>query len=310
MRAAAGSPSQPDDFNKAVGPTIEMLKNLADAVLLVDGRHGHLPGPSSKAMAERADEPKFAGISEWLNPVHDTHTMGGFTLTAAADYVHGFADMFVAGNRVPIYAHLVLARSALETAVVSAWLNELAATTEQRIKRGLAEVLYSAFELKRLNMKDDDPATRIDFWMTVAAEFGWTADKVTGGKADVDGTQRPSVPAGINELLRAGEEQDLGRALWSFQSSVSHGTWYGLKSAVVEPPGSPDLAGRSLAGVGTESRSVLTHALCVSIALRRAAGMRYELMGWADADWREVDAKSEHHEDWLMRGLGRKKPSP
>jgi hypothetical protein len=308
MTSIPMSPSEPGDFHKAVGPSIEVVRNLAEAVLAVDARHGHLPGPTSKAMTERAEEPKFAGKTTWDAPVHDAHTMGGFTLTAAADYAHAFADLFAVGNRVPVYAHLVLARSVLETAVVSAWLNEEAVTTEERIKRGLAELLYSALELKRLDMKDADPATRIGLWKAVATGLGWPATKDKNGKPVVDSARRPSVPAGINELLRAGKEQELGGALWSFQSAVSHGTWYGLKSAVVEPPGKPDLAGRSLAGVGTGSRSVLTHAVCVSIALRRAAKIRHQLMGWDDAEWRAVDAATERYEARLIKGFGTKPP--
>jgi hypothetical protein len=46
---------------------------------------------------------------------------------------------------------------------------------------------------------------------------------------------------------------------------------------------------------------VRAHALCVLIALRKAADARFVLMGWADNDWRAACERSQAHELTLMQ---------
>lgn len=278
-----------DGFRAAMASTVEVMRKLTSAVNNVAPRHGNQVSVPSKALDEIALEAKeFGSKSDWSGPIQDTHSFGGITLMAATDYVRTFAETFDAAF-TPIYGHLVVARSALESSVVSAWLNDPDIGTVDRVKRGLCEQLYSARELVRLNI-EDDPQARVEHWEAVSRAFGWEP-RYENGRPIVNGSKRPSVPAGIEKLLVGEGEWRIGRVQWSYLSSVSHVTWYGLRQSVVEPPAAPGVTGLSLAGVGTTLQSVYAQAVCLVRALRRAADARFKLMGWQDAEW--ITAKSD-----------------
>lgn len=188
-----------EQFQEAVAPAVEALRFLTDAVSEVSSRHGGQAWPPSKAIDEIAAEAKtLAKRSTWDGPIRDTHSFGGVTLIAANDYARTFGEAF-ADSPTPVYGHLVVARSALESSVVSAWLNDPTVDPVERVKRGLCEQLYSAMELLRLDI-EENPQERVDRWKTVASEFGWEV-RWNRGKPVVDTTQRPSVPNGIEKLL-------------------------------------------------------------------------------------------------------------
>lgn len=291
---AAGS----EAFRQALALTIGAVHDLTDAVGERAERHGHQPSASSRAMEEIAVEAQFAARSDgWQEPIRDTQTFGGMTLTAAADFARSFAVLLDADS-TPVYGHLVVARSVFDACVVAAWLNDPKADATERVKRGLCEQLYSAMELVRLRL-EDDAAERRDFWKARAAALGWTAN-VSSNKPVIDGTSRPSVPKGLSELLVDDGKARIGRAQWSYLSSVSHVTWYGLRQAITSAAPSP-APSPGLASYGTTSSSVRAQAVCVLRALRKAADARFVLMGWADDDWRAASARAEQHEITLMQ---------
>ncbi len=284
-----------DVFREALAPTIGAVRDLADAVGERAGRHGHQPSASSRAMEEIAVEAQFAARSEgWQEPIRDTHTFGGTTLTAAADFARSFAVLLDA-DPTPVYGHLVVARSVFDASVVAAWLNDPKADATERVKRGLCEQLYSAMELVRLRLA----AERRDFWKARAAALGWTV-KTPNSKPEIEGTSRPSVPKGLSELLVEDGDARIGRAQWSYLSSVSHVTWYGLRQALPSTAPPPGIV-PSPASFETTSSSVRTQVVCVLRALRKAADARFILMGWADDDWRAASARAEQHEIALMQ---------
>jgi hypothetical protein len=174
------------------------------------------------------------------------------TLVAAADFARSFAVLLDADS-TPVYGHMVVARSVLDTCVVAAWLNDPKVDATERVKRGLCEQLYSAMELVRVGL-EDDAAERRDYWKARAAALGWTVKPNT--KPVIDGTSRPSVPSGIAELLVGDGEARIGKAQWSYLSAVSHGTWYGLRQAITSDAPTPGLDG-GLVAYGTTSSSVL-----------------------------------------------------
>jgi hypothetical protein len=106
------------EFREAIAPTVNALRAFANAVDDLVERH-RLPAAESRAMSEIAAEQALATRSTWTGPISDTHTFGAMTLRAAADYVRGFAELFTA-DRIPMWAHLVLERAALEACVISA----------------------------------------------------------------------------------------------------------------------------------------------------------------------------------------------
>jgi hypothetical protein len=290
-----------DEFREAMAPVAEALNALIRAVEATGPRHGGLPAPESEAMKELASEDQYRARSGWLNPMTDTQSFGGMTLWAAADYVRSFAST-LGGERPPIYGHLALARDALEANVVSFWLNERGIAYDERVKRGLSEVIYSAGEVKRLGLTDDANAklAEVNGWCD---ELGWGLH-MAGRLPVVDGTKRRSVPEGIRRLLVADEEARLGKLLWNRLSAVTHVTWWGLTWALdlVNAPAG-DGSGFTTVSVGTNSTKVLQQALCILKALRVAATERFALMGWLDAEWEEARRTAEQFELVLLKAL-------
>jgi hypothetical protein len=290
-----------DEFRHAMAPTAEALNALVRAVEATGPRHGDLPDPESEAMKELASEGQYRARSTWENPITDTHSFGNLTLWAAADYVRSFAAT-LGGERPPIYGHLALARDALEASVVSFWLNEGGIAYDERVKRGLCEVIYSASEVKRLGLTEDAEAklTEVKEWPD---GFGWGV-RIARGKPEVDGTTRRSVPDGIRSLLIDDEEAKLGRLLWNRLSAVTHVAWWGLTWAL-DLPDAPagDGPGFTTVSVGTNSSKVLLQALCILRALRAAATERFALMGWIDAEWEAARQAAEQYELALLKAL-------
>jgi len=291
-----------EEFRQAMAPTVEALNALAGAVEAALGpRHGGLPDPESDAMKELASEGEYSARSTWKNPITDTHSFGSLTLWAAADYVGSFAATLGA-ERAPIYGHLALARDALEASVVSFWLNERGIAYDERVKRGLCEVIYSANEVKRLGLTEDADAALTEA-LEWADAFTWGVS-FPRGKPEVDGTKRRSVPEGIRSLLVDDEEAKLGRLLWSRLSAVTHVTWWGLTWALDLPDAPAGGSGFTTVPVGTDSSRVLLQALCILRALRVVATERFALMGWVgDAEWDAARQAAEQHEQALLKAL-------
>jgi hypothetical protein len=290
-----------DEFRDAMTPVVEALNMLVRAVEATGPRHSDLPSLESEAMKELASEDQYRARSGWQNPITDTHNFGSMTLWAAADYVRSFAST-LGGERPPIYGHLALARDALEASVVSFWLNERGIAYDERVKRGLSEVIYSAAEVKRLGLTEETDARLVEVsgWCD---EFGWRLH-MAGRLPVVDDTKRRSVPEGIRRLLVADKEARLGKLLWNRLSAVTHVTWWGLTWALdlFNAPAGGD-SGFTTVSVGTDSSKVLQQALCILRALRVAATERFTMMGWLDEEWDGARQAAEQFELTLLKAL-------
>jgi len=185
-----------------------------------------------------------------------------------------------------MWAHLVLARAALEASVISAWLNEPRVEPLERTKRGLVEQLYSAREVERLKLPGSMP--KEEWWLKVAADLGWTVTWANR-KPVVDGSKRPSIPAGISRLIVDDEEKKIGRALWSRLSAVRHVSWWGVNWAFMHPGGKADAAGFVTVEIGTDQAAVAQQAFCILRALQAAAKLRAILTGFQRDDrWQQA----------------------
>ncbi len=288
-----------DAFVEHMAPTVAALQAFTMAVDDVAVRHADVPATDSQAMRELAAENDYRSQSSWQNPITDTHMFGGATLRAASDYVRTFATAFTA-ERPPLYGHLTLARSALESSVVSAWLNEPDIAYVERIKRGLCERLYSANEVKKLELSPD-AARELTQIEADATSFGWNPH-FNRGKPEVDETKRPSVGSGITRLLVEDTQARIGSLLWSRLSAVTHVTWFGLLWAFTLPEGAPSGSGGfATVPVGTDSTKVATQAWCALRALRAAANRRFTLMGWSDQEWQDAAGRAEAYEYTLFQ---------
>ena len=281
-------------------PTAEALRELALAILAVAPRNANQPAVGSRAMSELSAEATTWKRPEWERPITDTHSLGGMTLLAVADYVHSFADLIVA-DRTPVYGHLVVARAALESSVISYWLSQPDIEAIERVQRGLAEQLYSALELKRLAL-EPNAAQRVQDWKDVAALYGWQANDKPA-KPLVDGIGRPSIPNGIRDLIVERQASELGRWLWCYLSAVSHVTWWGLRQSVLEDPEQQNPMSPPLAGVGTQLGAVQAIAFTLLTVARKTATARFMLMGWADGQWEAANDKAEQHGQTLLQAI-------
>lgn len=300
----------PDEFREALAPLVAFLRRLTDAVDEVETRHGRDPWEASPAMKELGDEPHYAARSSWDGPITDTLAMGGLTLRAANDYVRTFAEA-LAADRPPIYGHLVVARAALESSVVSAWLNEDGIARDERVKRGLSEYTYAAVEEERLGLRDD--TAMVDGWIARAAALerhvtdhnGNAWSHKSRGKPVVDGVGRPSTAAALTRLLAANDEASIGKLLWSRLSAVAHVTYFGLRWAFMGEDKSTGYV--ATVQIGTDLQAVYRQALCIVKALRQAASARFTFMGWLDEKWNAVARDAVQHELALLQAS---KPAP
>lgn len=293
-------------FVRGMAETVATLRTLSQAIADAPNDHGHNPWDPSRAMSDlfaEADLQRRCG-DDWLTPVKDAHTFGGMTLMAASDYGHCYASLFDTGlERAPVYGHLAIARAGLEACIVSSWLNEPGIETVERVKRALCELIYSAWEVKRLELEGDDKTTELlASLMRISESFGWTLSD-DRGKPKLDTTRRPSIPRRIAEIVVGDRRREIGKVQWSYLSSVIHVTWYGLRQAVVEGPSDEAGVGPSIAMVGTEARAVNAQSVCLLRMLRYAGAARFTLMGWADEEWIDACRQAESHENSLLKAI-------
>jgi hypothetical protein len=301
------------DFREALAPMVSATGNLTGAVTAMRSERTQ-PDAESLAMGEIRADADFGGRSGLDNPFTVVHMLGDLTLTAATDYVRAFGEVFREipnRDKVPMYAHLVIARAALEACVVSAWLNEHGISRGERLKRGLSEFIYSAVEEQRVRYQRGGWARTRD-WIEHATKLGWTVTdwegnqwrRDTQGTPRVAGVTRPGIAGGIRDLLVNDEASKIGKLEWSRLSAVSHATWWGLRwgMGLDQAVGNP-LTGLVSVPVGTTASGVLLQAVCILKALRRAADTRFELMGWSSTAWAEAVRASIEHEGEILRAL-------
>jgi hypothetical protein len=292
---------QAEQFRKVLAPTVAALKDLSEAVRTNAMRHNNLAHPESRWMLEfQAQTTRYSGIDGWDEPLSDANSFGAVTLLAAADYAETFARLFE-GGQPPALGHLVVARAALEACVVSAWLNDPDISIEERLRRGLCEHLYSAKEIKRLGITDD-AGDDLEKWEAIAVDLGFRVN-TRGNKPTVDDTQRPSMAAGIDGLLSLDQTSRVGKAQWSYLSSISHVTWYGLHISIGAEVPEPGRLGSPLAHVFVRTTAVQLQAFCVLRALRAAGDAQCRLMGWGNAEWVATSSNAFEHSVWLLEAV-------
>lgn len=176
----------------------------------------------------------------------------------------------------------------------------MSATRNRRVSVGLCDRLYSANEVKNLELSPD-AAEEVKQLEADAASFGWRSHFGRGDKPEVDGAKRPSVGNGITRLLVEDSQARIGRLLWSRLSAVTHVTWFGLLWAFMLPEDAPSGSSFTTVPVGTDPTRVATQAWCALRVLRAAANRRFMLMGWADQEWQDAASRAEAYEYALFQ---------
>jgi hypothetical protein len=269
-----------------MAPKVAGIRRFVAAVDAVNATRS-MPDAESRAMEELAAEASFRSRSTWEQPIVDSHTFGSMTLRAAADYLRAFGQLFD-GPQPPVYAHLAVARSAFESAVVCEWLSEPGISPLDRIKRGLCEQLYSAAEVDALGLVAHG-APRVDEWTAVAEAFGWSAN-LSRSRPIIDGTKRPRVSDGIVKLARSDDGSLVGDLMFSRLSAVSHVTWFGLQYALNLSNIEADEQLRlGTVAIGTDGVRVSELGFYLLRIVRNAAAARFTLMGWASPEWADAE---------------------
>lgn len=301
------------DFREALAPMVRATGNLTGAVTAMRSERTQ-PDAESLAMGEVHDDADYGGRSGLDNPFTVINMLGDLTLTAATDHVRAFGEVFRGSpdvDKVPMYAHLVIARAALEACVVSAWLNEPGIARDERLRRGLSEFIYSAVEEQRVRYQRGGWARTRD-WIEHVTKLGWTVTdwegnewrRDTQGTPRIAGVMRPGIAGGVRDLLVNDDASKIGKLEWSRLSAVSHATWWGLRWGMGLDQGVANPAtGLLSVPVGTTASGVLLQAVCILKALRRAADTRFELMGWSSPGWADAVRASIEHEGEVLRAL-------
>ncbi len=290
-----------EEFRQAMTPTIKALSGFATVVTDLGARPAV---PNSPALRELEAEPELRARSDWINPIGDSHLFGAMTLRSAADHLTAFAELFDAA-RPPLYAHLTVARTAMEHSALAAWLSDPRIGPEERAKRGMCERLYSAKTAARAIGSDEPDATLMQYELD-AHHLGWKTHFDEADRPTVDNTSWPSIPESIAVLLGIQDEAGARNALWRRLTAVTHGAWWGLEWALMTDAATPSTPGHAHVPLGTDSVKVAMPAVGLLRVIREAATTRFTLTGWAgSAEWRAASHDSVVLEQSLLIGMNR-----
>lgn len=267
------------DFRSAIEPYATMVEEVAAAGYAA--AHGAAdsqqdPGVASEAMAELADQHRYAGV--WDDtPVDTAASHIALLLTAGEDAMRTFAAAILA-ERTPVYAYIPLTRSSLECLALAYWLGAPGISVKERIRRSLNERIASAAEQAKLP-SGMNPERGRQQRLLKAAELGYTTTRHGRGFKHF-APERPTITAHVKRVLGDG---DLGRVLYSYTSAISHGTIWGLVERI-EAPDDPGPVVR--AGLAITSTNIGMMAAALVMAHARAYEGFVEHMGWDEPRWR------------------------
>jgi hypothetical protein len=110
-------------FERLIEPTRASLRELALRGRDVRVRRGVLPAADARAMRELEESEGLD--NDRGNPMaRDAWSLAGVLLFAAEDHILAMCSL-LEWSSMPVYAHTVLARAALEASLWAAWLSDL-----------------------------------------------------------------------------------------------------------------------------------------------------------------------------------------
>jgi hypothetical protein len=276
-----------EQFETHIAPARNALRDL---LLLADDigySSGQVPAADSRAMKEIAEQFRFNGDSPWGNdPVQAAHAEAQLLLLGANDSANSMARL-LSSDPTPLYAHTVLARSALEHAGRSWWLMDPEIGVKRRVARGMNERIFALTESSRLPLDDERRRAqkRRTALLDIGVELGFRKVRDNKKRPALD-EQRPGQTEIIRKLLATGDDRRLGQILYGFFSAVAHGTLFGLSNSVkLDAPEVPKIPGFTFGGAYTRSSEVVIVLSAVLIGLGEAIDRRNKLFGWQSADW-------------------------
>lgn len=136
-------------FLAAIMPRLEALASLVREARAAREHYGWLPDANSQAMREVGEEGKFGG-SWGSEPVRSCYSAAGVLLAAAEDHARSITELLFL-ERAPLFGHVVLARSALESTSRVLWLSQLGIGVRSRVARSYTDALDNLYQLSRLS---------------------------------------------------------------------------------------------------------------------------------------------------------------
>lgn len=271
------------EFREAIQPMVDALMRIPPATVGLAEANGYMPAHDSPAMAEHGLEAKFAS-GTWTTPADIAHSYASTLLNSAAEAAEGFA-LVLAHARTPVFSHVALARMVLEHSAASAWLSEPKVSIEVRAKRAWSERLYSAENLRRTKLPQAkaDANIVLDKVRAAGREFRWAIDRKA---CSVGGEKRWGVPQLLCNMY--GAESRLGDVIWSYSSSILHGSAWALQQHLHMAPSSP--LEPDIAAVVASSSSIYNMGVLVGDALIAATTSYAALQGWSLHDWSKAVA--------------------
>lgn len=265
------------------------LTGLADATEALAG--SGIAMANSQAMHELAHEAQIAG-PDFDEPVHAAHSNAGLLRFASTDALRQFARLFAA-QPVPVYAHLAVARAALESAAYSYWLAARAIGAVARVQRFQAIRLRNSLEMKRSPIPEYK-AQGVSVMSQIRAQCRQRSWEAIANERQVSvGEQRlPGSGALITSLIAGRAEAPallhLGATAWWFLSGASHCVNYALTESVESAAQPQSTFGPQLASVFTSSRSVALQAIILGIGYRGMIEEHRLLFGWSNPAWNQA----------------------
>lgn len=279
-------------FFAHTGPLRTTLVDLVHQAVVMREDHEFLPNVESDAMTELSAEPTFAGA--WGNqPVRQAHNCGAMLILAAEDFIEA-ACRLLASEPVPVFGHIVLARSALEACGRGQWLYQPQIGVRSRIARGMTERLYSLAEQQRLPGDVVDRACIAERRRPILEE-ATKQSFVTVTKRRTPtalGEPRPSATETVKHALGDSADPDLGRVLFGYFSAVSHGTVYGLLQGITIVQGDERLWPDSIGQLKTDSVGVNSVFAAMILAYAEAVERKRRHFGWESEYWAMAVAQS------------------
>ena len=270
-----------DTFLRAVDPLSKSLTRLIEsgyAARLADTEGRAEPSADSSAMTELAEQPSLSG--EWDDtPIDTAHTHIGLLLTAGEDAMRTFASVIVA-EQTPVYSYIPVARFGIECLALAYWLGEPRIGSKERVRRSLNERILSAYEQTRLPCGLNPEPSR-QARLLEATALGYHKTKSKRGRLTCFAPEPPTITRHIQRVL---EDEEVGTAMYSYMSAISHGTIWGLIERAETPP-EPWAGPVVTAALTISSTNIAGMAVALLLAHLNAFGAYLEHMGWQPSDW-------------------------
>ncbi|MFA5788068.1 MAG: hypothetical protein WDA71_13985 [Actinomycetota bacterium] len=295
MAVDSGRTDIAERFESHIGPVREGLLGLLNASQELEQTWGSLPAADSLAMAEIASEAEYKGGEPWGDePVRQAHNFGSLLLVGAEDDARS-ACRLLSGEPTPVFAHVVLARAALEHAGRAWWLLDPRIGTRLRIARGFNDRLYGLGQQDFLPLEEPEKQRARERRMALFAEaerLGFR--KITHRKQPPAlEEQRPTATSLVRRLLGDHEDRRLGSAVYGLFSAVTHGTTFGVSQSVdIDAPGAPQTPGVTWGAVFTSSRDVCSALTAIILGLGTAYKSRNDLFGWRSEPWNTAHVRA------------------